>query len=419
MKLLKLSLPLTFVSTLASADSLLQFDFTAGPGAAQLGATLGIAKSAWLFFTLLAVAKVGILGDPLGKKSIGGAVMRALVILALLTFYGRIFGFVQQSLSGIADRVAPADTWQKLQNASFKMLNAKVDEHVSTAMQRSGPSLSGTVDDLLGLSDTFGGVVFDAIIRIFAIVGQAALWIVGTFSHVLAGVLFVLGPLCLVVSVPAGVSVGASWFKAFCSVLAWPVICALMVSFLVAFGLQALEAQADFEYVKSYQAIALSGLMLAVAVSTPMVASALVGAGFAPIGAGVATLTAAGSNALGVLAAAVEGARTGMQNATTGLGGALGNAGEVLAGLPRTVADAPAALTASTMATAAAAEVPRNMEIAFDMQLTDALKELKREAAEVPELGGDKNLDKAFEALQREEQEFERLFEGALEKEGQ
>jgi hypothetical protein len=371
-KLLKLSLPLTLVSTLASAESLLQFDFTAGPGAAQLGATLGIAKGAWLFFTLLAVAKVGILGDPLGKKSIGGAIMRALVILALLTFYGRIFGFVQQSLSGIAERVAPADTWQKLQNASFKMLNAKVDEHVSTAVRRGGPSLSGTVDDLLGVSDTFGGVVFDAIIRIFAIVGQAALWIVGTFSHVLAGVLFVLGPLCLVVSVPAGVSVGASWFRAFCSVLAWPVICALMVSFLVAFGLQALEAQADFEYVKSYQAIALSGLMLAVAVSTPMVASALVGAGFAPIGAGVATLTALGSNALGISATAVEGARTGIQNATAGVGGALGNAGEVLGSLPRSIAEAPAALSASTQSTLSAAGLPVAMQLAAPQAVGDA-----------------------------------------------
>lgn len=270
-----------------------------------VGTTQGIAKS-FLPFLLIVSMMVEAFGKAPGEpRDFGAVVWRFLVVFVLLTFYGNIFGAFSSMISGLADGIAPQDTWEKLQQATQAFLNDKATYAANQmkAEANSGRTSGVVAEFITGQVDAMGGALLDAVVTLIVLAGQASFRIVGTFGEVLKLLLYVLGPLAIGASVPRGSSAGTQWLKVFISVLMWPLISALLVGLLSGYALEALKPQNSYE--AAYKSIVLAGILAVTSFAVPVIASALTGAGLGAVGSGWSSMNAwAGAAASGASAIA-------------------------------------------------------------------------------------------------------------------
>jgi hypothetical protein len=267
--------------SLVIASAGLKLDLTSGVIGQYTSTTLGLAWALFVFCFVLALLVEAFGRSPAAPKDFGGVVFRALVVLMLLAFYGKLFGSLFGLAEGIAGRVAPREVWEQFTQAQSSWLNAVEN---STKGGPMGASLGGALE----------GYFFDSLVALGLLLGQASLWLINTFGRVLAALLYVLGPLALVFSIPRSVDSGGRWFRVFVSVLCWPVLSGLLVSLSVSFGLQGSGGgqSAGEGSGRAFEAVALAGLMGVISFAVPVVASALVGGSLGAVSAGWASVAA-------------------------------------------------------------------------------------------------------------------------------
>jgi hypothetical protein len=130
------------------------------------------------------------------------------------------------------------------------------------------------------------------------IVGQAAFWVVTELAKVMATLLYALGPLAVVFSIPKTSDSLSRWFRTYVSILAWPVLSAVMLSIIAQAGLQGLDGASP-----AFASISTALLMAVCACAVPALASSLVGGSVGAISSGLAMATQAGSVGTGMAGA--------------------------------------------------------------------------------------------------------------------
>lgn len=266
-------------------------------GASWGGSTLGYARALIPAMFVVAFLVDLVFRDPARPPSIAPALWRTAVVFALLTsvpfsdghrtLYGTCVGAMAGLSDSIASSLAPKDVWSK-----FKAVNQEWMDQLSAA-QKDGASDS----EVFGAG--LGGLIFGALIGIAMLIGQASMWVLQELAKVLVTLLYALGPLALAFSIPRVSDSLQRWLRTFVSVLAWPVISAVLLAIITNSGLQGLKGLSP-----AFASIATALLLSVCACAVPVIASSLVGGGMGAIGGGLATLAQAGSAAAGVGAAA-------------------------------------------------------------------------------------------------------------------
>lgn len=262
---------------LAFAGSPVVMDLTTGAPRELLDRTLGLAKSLFVLFFVASLVIEGLGKSPSSSKDYAGCVMRALIVFVLLSGYSRIFGSIVNLTEGIAARVTPAEVWttfgqdhkeglEKLYaQTSKKDAEAAASEAKSSLWQKADATLSGSL---------VGGVVFDSMIALLVLVSQALVWVMAFLSRVLGALFYVLGPLAIVASIPKVSGTGGRWFRAFMTLLCWPLCSGVLFSLTMAIGRQGMALQGVGPALGS---VVSALLMAATTVFTPTLASGLVG----------------------------------------------------------------------------------------------------------------------------------------------
>lgn len=277
--LLALGALLLPASALAEQFKIPVLDLTSGAPAKYYGVIMGIARDAFLFSFVLGLALEAFSSAPSAPRDYAGVVQRAVIVLALLVFFPTIFGTVIRSTDGLATQLTPPDVWEKFWQASANYLQANYDgsKDPSVAQVQGAEAEPGFLDSVANAAKyagrLAGGGIFNAFLTMAMLICQGLHWVIGTLAHVLIALLYVVGPLALVGSIPKASGVGGRWFLTFVTIAFWPVISALLLAITSELGLQAFLAQGAFGSLASAMLIA------ATAVATPSIASALIGGG--------------------------------------------------------------------------------------------------------------------------------------------
>lgn len=257
--------------------------------------TLGIARGLFPFMLLLSLVIELVFRDPAQPPSFRGPLWRAAIVFVLLVPLSipgarntTVFGWCVFGLAGlsdsITDSVAPKDVWKK-----FKEVNAKWQDELVQAKE------SGSLGTGEALGAGIGGYIFGALIGLALLIGQGAMWVIQEMAKVLAILLYAVGPLAIVFSVPKTSDSLSRWLRTLITILSWPILSAVMLSIISGAGLKGLEGASP-----AFASIATALLMAVCAAAVPAVASSLVGSGMGAIGSGLSTLTQAGSVGTGL-----------------------------------------------------------------------------------------------------------------------
>jgi len=112
---------------------------------------------------------------------------------------------------------------------------------------------------------------YEALIACLQLVGEGLVFLIRWMSRILTATLFILGPLALVASIPRVSGTGTRWFHRYVTIASWPVFSGVLLSVMVT-----LEAQGTAR--GSYlECLVASLVMLVTALSTPTLASQVVG----------------------------------------------------------------------------------------------------------------------------------------------
>ena len=302
-------LSLLLAAAPASGDVL---DLRGGAVGALTGKTLGIAHGLLAFLFILGLV-VELLRGPGQRRRYLLVVWRAFLVLALLQGYGFLAGSVVQQCTSLSRALASQESVEQL----FDKYRAAVAESFGTGASEPTPSAASAASSTSDKPGGIGGFLFDALLALMLLLGQAIQWVFTQLSRVLIAFFYAIGPLALVFYVP-GLDAPARWLRNLVTVSCWPVVSAVLLhlssSLLTHTQLPTSGPGAVFG------AVASSLLLCALAFATPKVASVLVG--------GVGNLLGEGASAaMGVVTGAVgRGALGGAARAASaavGLGGQL------------------------------------------------------------------------------------------------
>lgn len=325
--LLLLSPVLAHAATASAAGGAVRISTSSGVVGGWLGTTTGMA---WGFMPLLFVLALIVEAfgrPPTEPPNFAAVVWRLVVVMVLLATYSKLFPAFAGLLEGAAARVSPEDTWNKLTAATTQFLADKRQyQFQQMAAEASKGSALGVASELLtGQVDAFGGAMIDAVVSIILLVGQASFFVVGLFGQALKALLFVLGPLAIVASIPRPSNAGAQWLRVFISVALWPLISSLLVGLLSNYALGALAPKSSYD--SAYKSIALAGILCLCAFAVPVIATALTGAAMGAIGQGFSSgMMVAG------MATRMAGAGVSVAGGVAGVGAPTASAGAAAAG---------------------------------------------------------------------------------------
>jgi len=246
-----------------------------------LGKMLGISWSLFGLCLALGLIVEAFSNAPTQQKNYAGVAWRALVVMALLAAYPKVFGTVISSAETLANRIAPAEIWNAFTNHVTEKLLAIAREQ---AQPQPNESTLGKVIDGLRPSADFvtaftGGYFFDTIVIWFVAFAQAFQWAWFQFSRILLSLFYVIGPLALVFHIPGPSQTGGRWFRAFVTIASWPVFSALLLALATSLMFHTNDAAMSGAYAKAFGAVATSLLIVVLNVAVPVLASALIGGG--------------------------------------------------------------------------------------------------------------------------------------------
>jgi hypothetical protein len=228
---------------------------------------------AWKFLIVAAVLALIIEAfgrSPVERRDYAGVGWRVFLVVILLTFYGPIFSTVIQTAQAIANEFKPMEANEQLGREAaeyFKQMKAKAQPPPSVEQQPPGMQAPPDAPD----AGLLGGMVYEGAIHLFVTIGEALFWILGIISRIAILLLYAMGPLAIVASLPGPTSVGTRWFGHFVGVACWPIFSALIVRILLAVGISGFYSANAFGHVCVALAMALCAL------AVPFLSAALIG----------------------------------------------------------------------------------------------------------------------------------------------
>jgi hypothetical protein len=253
-----------------------------GVPAELLSTTLGIARGLFPLSLVLALVLEAFGGSPSQSKNYGGVVWRALVVVALLASYPKVFGTVVNTTEAIAARIAPQEVWDRFALHMERTLRA-LEEREQSRPQGDASS------ELLHLSDFvasyIGGSLFDSLVMLFVMLGQAFQWVFGQLSRILIALFYVIGPLALVFHIPGPAKTAGSWFSAFITIASWPVLSSVLLAIATALMYRTHDDALAGQLSSSFGAVISALLIIVLNLAVPLLASAIVGGGIRNVAA--------------------------------------------------------------------------------------------------------------------------------------
>lgn len=231
-----------------------------------------VLRTAWAFLpvALLAALAVEAFGHGPGHpRDFGSVVWRAVVVVVLLTFYVPLFSrLMRHVFDPLAEAVTPASGVGEFIHRSVEAARGLPSGEGERVVREEG--IGGVARAVVERSG-FGGLFYDSLVALLLLLAQGLVVVIGKLGKLLAAVLFCLGPLALVGSIPRPSRTGTRWFTHFVTVLSWPVFNGVLLSALVAMGRDGAETT-------GYLAAMIAALLTAaMALATPRLASHIVG----------------------------------------------------------------------------------------------------------------------------------------------
>jgi len=269
----------------AARDIVLDFQ-KPGPMRELLGKSLAVAKSFLFLAAFLGYALEAFGRSPTAERDYGAVTWRIVVVLFLLWNYQPIFGSVMGLMDRVEREVAPPSTWEHLKAAVAR--NQAALEDLSSHGEASPPA-AAKGQPAAGAPprkpSTVTSWVYEAFVTILQLLGEGLVFLIRWMSKILTATLFILGPLALVAGIPRMSSTGTRWFQRFVTIASWPIFAGVLLAVMVALGGQ------GSQYRSYLECLVASLVMLVTALSTPTLASHVVGGAlqnFAATGFGAA-----------------------------------------------------------------------------------------------------------------------------------
>lgn len=243
-------------------------DLTSGAPADLLSVTRGIALSACIFVAIIGVAIEGLGRSPFSARDVGSVAWRLAVVALLLWNYAWVFGSFIALMEGIGGRIAPPAAFDQFSQEAQSVFSAHLNGTDPNAAAASAGSFLSSTKAVLG------DFVFAGFMNTIILLGELAFWLMGTLGHILIALMYVLGPLALVASIPRGsTGVGLGWFKSLATYCVWPIVLAVLLRLVLAIGLHGLKLDGT----AALSALSTALLLLCTALAVPALASGLVG----------------------------------------------------------------------------------------------------------------------------------------------
>lgn len=288
-----------------------------GAPAELLAKTLGIARGLFALSLIVGLLVEAFGGSPDRPKSYGSVAWRALVVVALLAVYPKLFGTVVVTAEAVAARIAPQEVWDRFAEHAEKSARQMAEREQRRASATAEGGQAGTLDVLTSSSfvaNYVGGALFDSLVAMLVMVGQAFQWVFGQLARILLALFYIVGPLALVFHIPAPSRTAGKWFAAFVTIACWPVLSAVLLAIATSLMYRTNDSALDSEFATAFGAVASALLMVVMNLAVPLLASAIVGGTVRNIAA---------TSLAGVMAGAALATRTGAR----ALAGTAGKAG--------------------------------------------------------------------------------------------
>jgi hypothetical protein len=260
-----------------------------GVPAELLAKTLGLARGLFALSLVLALAVESFGSSPDRPKSYGGVAWRALVVVALLGGYPKLFGTVIVTAEAVAARIAPQEVWDRFAEHAEQSVKAMTERERRRAGEEGSAAGEVSTVDLLSSSNFVanyvGGALFDTLVSFLVMAGQAFQWVFGQLSRILLALFYIVGPLALVFHIPGPSGTAGKWFSAFVTIACWPVLSAVLLAIATSLMYRTNDSALDTEFATAFGAVASALLMVVLNLAVPLLASAIVGGGIRNIAA--------------------------------------------------------------------------------------------------------------------------------------
>jgi len=240
-----------------------------GPMRDLLGKSLGVAKSFLFLAAFLGYALEAFGRSPTAERDYGAVTWRLVVVLFLLWNYQPIFGSVINLMDRVEREVAPPSTWEQLTAAVTR--NQTALEELSAHGEAPQPAGAVGQQAATRKPSTLTSWVYEALVTIVQLLGEGLVFLIRWMSKILTAALFIVGPLALVAGIPRMSSTGSRWFLRFVTIASWPIFAGVLLAVMVALGGQGAQYRSYLE------CLVASLVMLVTALSTPALASHVVG----------------------------------------------------------------------------------------------------------------------------------------------
>ena len=244
-----------------------------------LGKSLGVARGFLFLSAFLAYAIEAFGRSPTTERDYAAVTWRLVVVLFLLWHYQAVFGGVIGLFDRLEQEVAPQSTWLAFVTQVSDMRDAL--ERLSRP--GTAPGTAATPEPAAPTS-SLTAWTYEALIACVELVAEALVFLVNWLSRILTATLFVLGPLALVAGIPRVSRTGTRWFLRFVTVASWPVFSGVLLSVLVTLGAQGGRRESYLE------CLVAALVMLVTALSTPALASHVIGGAVDGIAPGIRIL---------------------------------------------------------------------------------------------------------------------------------
>jgi hypothetical protein len=220
-------------------------DFTRpGPLKTYFELAMAVARSYLPLALILAVLFEALGRAPGTPRNFAAVAWRFIVIAFLLVNYQRVFGFVIETTSDIADRLSPADALQEF----HKYLDA-VYEPQDPGAGAGTMGAAGTADVTAGSAArpsrwSFSGIAFDGTMGVLLFLAKALVYGLERLARILTAVFFILGPLALVAGIPRVSNTAFSWFRHFVTMASWPIFSGVLLGVMAAVAKQSVATGA-------------------------------------------------------------------------------------------------------------------------------------------------------------------------------
>ena len=272
-----MAMAVPIAASAAGQDLIIDFQ-SSGVMKDLLAKTMAVAKSFLFLSTFLAYVLEAFGKSPTAERDYAAVTWRLVVVLFLLWNYQTVFGSVVSLMDRIDREVAPPSTWQAFSAEVASMQKALEDMAASGQASQAGANGTGAA---ASPPSTIVSWAYEALISCVELVAEGVVFLIRWMSRILTATLFILGPLALVASIPRASHTGTRWFQRFVTIASWPVFASVMLSVMVTLAAQGAARHTYLE------CLVAALVMLVTSLSTPTLASHVVGGAlqnFAAIG---------------------------------------------------------------------------------------------------------------------------------------